>query len=408
MSHFIYKTRKNNGEIVKGEQDAADRYELYKMWKQSGEDVGEIINVKEKKFSRFKDLSFSLPSLHSIKTHEKITFARSLGSMITAGLSMSRALTVMERQTKNKELKKILIALETSINEGKTLSEAMGNFKKVFSPIFISMVAAGEQSGTLAESLKIVALQMDKSYSLQRRVKGAMMYPSIILGAMIIIAILMLTFIVPTLMKTFTEMNLSLPASTKFVLWSSSMVIEHGILVFLVFVLLVVVYILWSKSNGGKKIIHYAILKIPVIGEIVKEVNSARTARTLSSLLTSGVDMVESVRITKDVVQNMYYKAVLEKAEGTITKGEPISKIFIENTKLYPIFLGEMMSVGEETGKIGEMLMGVAVFYEDDVEQRTKDMSTIIEPFLMVIIGAAVGFFAISMISPMYSLVNVI
>lgn len=405
MSHFIYKAKKPTGEIYKSEKDAQDRYELYRMLKDSGE---EVIDVQEKgtASSLLKMSSFSF--FNNVKAQEKINFARNLGSMITAGLSMSRALSVMERQTKNKEMKKVLIALQKDVSEGKTLSTAMSSFKKVFSPLFISMVAAGEQSGNLAESLKIVGLQMDKNYALQRRVKGAMMYPSIILIAMILIAILMLTYIVPTLMKTFTELKLDLPTSTKFVLFASNLVRDHGLLVFLAAAVIIGILVAWSKRPSGKNVIHYAILKIPVVGGIIKEVNAARTARTLSSLLNSGVDVVESVRITMDVIQNVHYKEILKRAGEAIKKGDPISKIFTENEKLYPLFLGEMMNVGEETGKIGEMLMGVAVFYEDDVEQKTKDMSTIIEPFLMVFIGAAVGFFAVAMISPMYSLVNVI
>ncbi len=407
MSHFIYKAKKPTGEIYKGEKDAQDRYELYRMLKEGGE---EVVDVQEKGTagSFLKMPSLSLSFLNNVKTQEKINFARNLGSMITAGLAMSRALSVMERQTKNKVMKNILISLQKDVSEGKTLSTAMSSYKNVFSPLFISMVSAGEQSGNLAESLKIVGVQMDKNYALQRRVKGAMMYPSIILIAMILIAILMLTYIVPTLMKTFTELKLDLPLSTKFVLFTSNLVRDHGLVVFLTIAVIIGALIVWSKRPSGKNVIHYAVLKIPVIGGIIKEVNAARTARTLSSLLNSGVDVVESVRITKDVIQNVHYKEILEKAGEAIKKGDPISKIFTENEKLYPLFLGEMMNVGEETGKIGEMLIGVAVFYEEDVEQKTKDMSTIIEPFLMVFIGAAVGFFAVAMISPMYSLVNVI
>lgn len=407
MSRFIYKAKRADGEIYKGEKEAKDRYDLYKILKQEGD---EIIDVKEKreKGAMTKGFNISLPFLHSVKMQEKITFARNLGSMIKAGLSVSRALSVMERQTSNKELKKILISIQKNINEGKTLSESLKVHSNVFNSIFVSMVSAGEQSGTLSESLQIVAIQMDKSYSLQRRIRGAMMYPSVILFAMILIAVLMLTYIVPTLMKTFTELKLELPLSTRFVLGASNLVRDNGLLVFLVAVLLIGGIIIWSKRDSGKKFFHYLILKIPIIGNIIKEVNTARTARTLSSLITSGVDMVESIRITMDVVQNVYYKKVLEKAGDIIKKGEPISKVFSENSKLYPVFIGEMMSVGEETGKMGEMLMGVAVFYEEDVEQKTKDMSTVIEPFLMVLIGGAVGFFAIAMISPMYSLVNVI
>jgi type IV pilus assembly protein PilC len=407
MPHFIYKAKRSDGEIYKGTKDAKDRFELYRMLKESGE---EAVDVQEKGVNKgfSEGFSMSLPFFHSIKAQDKINFARNLSAMISAGLAMSRALSVMERQTKNKKLRDILISLQKDISEGKTLSQAMSKYKDVFSALFISMVAAGEQSGTLAESLRIVGMQMDKSFALQRRVKGAMMYPGIILSAMVIIAILMLTFIVPTLMKTFTELKVQLPASTRFVLFLSDSLRDYWPIVFMLFVAIVVLFYLFKKSATGKSIIDFLVLKIPVIGEIIKEVNSARTARTLSSLLSSGVDVVESVRITTDVMQNVHYKAILKKAGEAIEKGDPISKIFTQNEKYYPLFLGEMMNVGEETGKIGDMLFGVANFYEEDVDQRTKDMSTIIEPFLMVIIGAAVGFFAISMISPMYSLVNVI
>ncbi|MES3031410.1 MAG: type II secretion system F family protein, partial [Patescibacteria group bacterium] len=346
--------------------------------------------------------------LGGVKMQEKINFARNLSAMLSAGLALSRALSVMERQTKNKTLKNVLTSLETEISHGKTLSLAMGSFKKVFSPLFISMVGAGEQSGNLTESLKVVGLQMEKVFTLQRKVRGAMMYPAIILIVMIIIGVLMLTFIVPTLMKTFLDLKIELPASTRFILFMSNLMRDHGFLVLLGVAICIGGIWMWSKRESGKKVIHYAILKIPIIGGIIKEVNAARTARTLSSLLNSGVDVVESVRITKDVMQNVYYKEILDKAGEAIKKGDPISKVFSENEKFYPLFLSEMMNVGEETGKVGEMLLGVAVFYEDDVEQKTKDMSTIIEPFLMVFIGAAVGFFAIAMVSPMYSLVDVI
>jgi type IV pilus assembly protein PilC len=148
--------------------------------------------------------------------------------------------------------------------------------------------------------------------------------------------------------------------------------------------------------------------RFPIIGPIVKEINAARMARTLSSLMSSGVDVVVALSVTQDVLQNSYYRKVITEAQASIEKGEPISSVFIKHEDLYPIFVGEMMSVGEETGKMGDMLLGVAVFYEDEVDQKTKNMSTLIEPFLMVFMGIAVGFFAISMLAPTYSLVNAI
>jgi type IV pilus assembly protein PilC len=404
MAHFIFKARKSGGQVYKGERDAKDRYEIYRILKQSGE---EVLSVDERRgFSFSKISSLTLPFLNGIKAHEKITFTRNLGSMIKAGLSMSRALTVMQKQGKSPQVKKIIATLIEEISKGKTLSEAMGLFKNMFSPLVISMVHSGEQSGTLAEALKVVSTQMDKNYTLQKRIRGALMYPGIILCAMIVIAIILLTYIVPTLMKTFSELNLALPASTRFILGISSLIQNHGIVLLLAIIIVGGLLYIWSRQENGKKVIHYAVLKIPVIGNLIKEVNAARTARSLSSLVNSGVDVLESIKITTDIVQNVHYKRVLQDAAVSVEKGEPISKIFTQNDKLYPLFLGEMISVGEETGKIGEMLLGVAVYYEEDVDQKTKDMSTIIEPVLMVFIAAAVGFFAVAMISPMYSLVN--
>lgn len=404
MSLYLYTARNiETSAKVSGEREAHDKFEVYKILKAEGLDV---ITVKEKSSS---SLSFNMPSfLNKVKVPEKIAFARNLGSMIEAGLSVSRALSVLERQTSNKKLQGIITDLITKISEGTTFSDAMAMHPKVFSHLFISMVRAGEQSGTLAQAFKLVALQMERMYTLQRKVRGALMYPGIIFSVMIIIGVLMLTYIVPTLTKTFIELNVDLPASTKFIIFMSDLFRNHGLLTLVGVVAAGLLVYSWVRTESGKKFFDWMFLKIPVIGEIVREVNTARTARTLSSLLTSGVDVVESVRITGDVLQNYHYKKVLEETGEKIKKGSPMSEFFISHKEIYPVFLGEMMSVGEETGKMGEMLLGVAKYYEEDVEQRTKDMSTIIEPFLMVIIGAAVGFFALSMISPMYSLTSAI
>jgi type IV pilus assembly protein PilC len=343
-----------------------------------------------------------------IKTIEKINFARNLGSMLEAGLALSRALSVLERQSHNKAFKKVLSELISDISKGSTLSDAMTKHPKVFAQLFVSMVRAGEQSGTLAESFKVVATQMDKSYTLERKVKGALIYPGVILCAMILIGILMFVFVVPTLTKTFVELNVALPLSTRVVLGISDVFQNYGLLVLIAIAASVWAVTWWSRRPSGKQVIHALVLKLPIVGGLVQEVNTARTARTLSSLLGSGVDVVESVTITAAVIQNVHFRRVLEQACGAIKKGDLMSKVFAEARTLYPVFISEMMSVGEETGKTGEMLAGVAHYYEDDVEQKTKDMSTVIEPVLMIVIAAGVGFFAIAMISPMYSLVNAI
>ena len=405
MSKFIFKAKKQGGEIYQAEKDAADRYELYRLIRESGD---ELVSVKEKTKGDGLRIHISFGFMKRVKAIERINFARNLGSMIGAGLPLSRALSVLERQAHNKNLKEIIIKVRTDIDKGLTFAEALAKYPKVFTPIFVSMVHAGEQSGTMASSLKVIALQLENSFALERRVRGALMYPAVIIGAMIIIAILMFMFVIPTLLSTFISLNVQLPFTTQIILDISNIVQHEGLYLIIGIVLIGVGFVRWSRTALGKNINHSLVIRLPIVGPLVREVNTARTARTLSSLLGAGVDFVESVSITAQVIQNVHFRAVLEKAGEAIKKGDLMSQIFAHNEKLYPIFLSEMMSVGEETGKIGEMLSNVATYYEEDVDQKTKDMSTIIEPLIMVMIGAGVGFFAVAMISPMYSLVNAI
>ncbi|MDE2041098.1 MAG: type II secretion system F family protein [Patescibacteria group bacterium] len=407
MSHFIFKAKKSTGETYSGERDAKDRYELYRMLRESGD---EIVEFKEKAARSAFNVNISFGFLGTrVKMIEKINFARNLGSMLQAGLPLSRALGVLERQIHNRGFKQIIADILSEIDKGTTFADALARHPKVFPPIFVSMVHAGEQSGTLAEALKVIATQMDSTFSLERRIRGALMYPAVIVTAMILIAILMFIFVVPTLLKTFTDLKVQLPITTQIVLGISTVLRQYGLVVLVILLIVSAAFWWWSKRPSGKRVIHAVILKIPLVGGLVQEVNTARTARTLSSLLGSGVDVVESVSITSEVIQNVHFRRVLNQAAEAIKKGELMSKIFGEaGAKLYPAFFSEMMNVGEETGKTGEMLLGVAHYYEEDVDQKTKDMSTIIEPFLILVIGAAVGFFAVSMITPMYSLVNAI
>jgi type IV pilus assembly protein PilC len=284
----------------------------------------------------------------------------------------------------------------------------MKDHPQVFSKLIVAMVGAGEESGSLAESLTIVSEQMDNIYKLQKKVKGAMIYPAVIVSVMIIIGILMLIYVVPGLTETFKDVKVELPLSTKIVIFVSDFMKNNAILAFVGIVMAVSIAYGWAKTKSGKKFIDFLTLRFPVISNIIKETNAARTSRTLSSLLSSGVPVAQALGITGDVIQNSYYTEVLKQSQESVEKGEPISSIFIKNDHLYPIFVGEMINVGEETGNMSKMLMEVALFYENEVNQKTKDMSTIIEPFLMVFIGAVVGFFALSMITPMYSIMDTI
>lgn len=403
MPKFNFKAVKPSGETYEATRESADKFSLYKEVRNEGDTVVGVSELKTSKNPLFPRI-FAIFGI--VKMHEKIIFAKNLGAMLSAGLSLSRSLSIIERQTKNKRLKKITVSLNEDISRGKTLSEAMKEHPQVFSNLLVAMVGAGEESGSLAESLSIVSSQMENIYKLQKKVKGAMIYPAVIVAVMLIIGTLMLIYVIPGLTKTFKDVKVELPMSTKIVIFASDFMKNNSVLVFVGLIFAVGLLYAWTRTKKGKKSIDFIILHLPVISGIARETNSARTSRTLSSLLSAGVPVARALGITGDVVQNSYYKEVLKESERSVEKGDSISSVFIKNDHLYPIFVGEMISVGEETGNMASMLMETALFYENEVSQKTKDMSTVIEPFLMVFIGAVVGFFAISMITPMYSIMN--
>lgn len=403
MTRFSYKIQNSAGKIETGAMEATDKFSLAAQFKNDGKIVISLSEFKQKDYFKLEVLN---EMLSRIKLQDKIIFAKNLSAMLNAGLSLSRALGVLERQTTNLKFKKVLQSLVDNISKGKSLSDGMKEFSNVFPPLFVSMVGAGEESGNLADSLLIIGNQLEKTYLLKKKIKGAMIYPAIVITAMIIIAVLMFMFVVPTLSETFKSMNVALPTSTAFIIGMSDFLVNHGILALLIVVIVITAVVLFVRTPKGKRYMELTLLHLPVISKIVKESNSARTARTLSSLLSAGVDVVEAIGITKSVVQNSYYKDVLEKAGENVQKGIPLSSIFMEHSDIYPVLVGEMIEVGEETGKLSDMLLRVAEFYENEVDTATRDLSTIIEPILMVVIGAGVGFFAVSMITPMYTVMS--
>ncbi len=384
--------------------DALDRFAVYRSIRERGD---HIVSIDEEKKKGFFSFSFSV-TLNGISGDEKVIVIRNLGAMLEAGLTTSRALSVLERQSKKRRLKEVLKSLVSEVERGSPLSIALSKFADVFSPLLISMVRAGEESGKLSESLRVVAVQMEKANTLKKKIRGAMMYPSIVLAAMVVIGILMLIYVVPTLTQTFNELGGELPPTTKFVISLSQFFSGHPLTSLGLIIAAVVGVVVFAKTPRGRMTIDFIMLRVPLIRGLVAETNAARTTRTLSSLLSSGVDMVLAVSITREVVQNVFYQKVLHEAEKEVVGGGALSATFSRYPNLYPPLVSEMVAVGEETGRLSFLLKETAEFYENSVEQQTKDLSTIIEPFLMLIIGAAVGFFALSMIAPIYSLSNAI
>lgn len=404
MPKFVYKGKTAEGSSVRETVEAPDRYAVYDIARTNGHIVSSVSEPERFSVNRFFNVEKINYFLSKVKADELVMATRNLSSMLKAGLPLSRALSVLERQTKNPRMKGVMMAVRESINKGNPFNVALKEFPKTFSKLYTAMVRAGEESGALAPSLQTIGLQLERSSNLRKKIKGAMIYPCIVIGVMTIIGILMMIYVIPTITATFTKTGGELPVSTQILINTSDFLNNHGMLALLGFVGIVAGLISFGKTKIGRYIIHKSLLYIPVIGNLVKQTNSAYTARTLSSLLSSGVDVIGALNITEDVLQNVHYKAILREAATHVEKGGALSEVFVAHEELYPILVGEMISVGEETGQISSMLTEVADFYENEVEQKTKDLSTIIEPILMVVIGGVVGFFALAMIAPIYSI----
>ena len=402
MAKFTYTAEKKDGEVYKGVGEAKDRFDLYEIVRREG---GHLLSLdSDTSGMRYFSFAYWNSRIGTVSEQEKILFSRNLGVMLGAGLPLSRALSVMERQAHNSRLATVVSEIASEVRRGTTLHEALSKFPNTFPKLMTAMVHAGEEGGDLATSLQVSSEQMERSSEMKKKVKSAMLYPSIILIAIFGIGALMMIYVVPTLSDTFRELGSKLPLSTRVIVGLSDFLVNYtllcviGVLGFIIFIAL------GLRTDIGKRILDTIAIRMPLIGGMVREVNAARTARTMASLLTAGVDVISALEITHDVVQNSYFREVILEAQKSIGEGVPLSAVFVRRSELYPPLVGEMMAVGEETGQTSEMLKRLAIYYENEVDRKTKDMSTIIEPFLMLFIGAVVGFFAISIITPIYGI----
>ncbi len=406
MQKFTYKGATASGAIVEETVEAVDRYAVYDIARRSGHTVSLVEELKPWSLSRLINVEKINYFLSRVKGDELVMVTRNLSSMLRAGLPLTRALSVIERQSKNPRLKGVMKGVRESINKGDQFFQGLKMYPETFSPLYIAMVRAGEESGGLAPALETISLQLERSSNLRKKIKGAMIYPAIVISVMVIIGVLMMIYVIPTITDTFKNLGNELPATTQLLIDTSDFVSANGLLVIAGIIVTVLGIIFFKRTMLGKKVFHKTYIHLPVIGELVKQTNSAYTARTLSSLLSAGVDVIGALNITEDVIQNVHYKVIIHDAAVEVEKGNALSATFVAHENLYPILVGEMILVGEETGQISNMLSELATFYETEVEQKTKDLSTIIEPVLMVVIGGVVGFFALAMIAPIYSITD--
>ena len=401
MPKYFYQATSAEGEIESGFLDAKDEAELAKNLRQKGYIlVSASLEKKKERFGFFRNIK-------GISLKDKLFFTRNLRLMIKSGISLPKALSILSAQTGNKKFQEILFKIKDEIIKGKKLSEALKDYPDTFSELYSSMVEIGEETGNLEDVLKGLSKQMERTYELRAKIKGAMVYPSVIIIAMAGIGILMMITVVPKLAETFEELGIDLPFTTRVVITTANLMFKFWFLLPIVFLIIILLFkkLLTSSKKRNKRIDGF-LLKIPVISSIIKESNIAYTARTLTALINAGVPIIKSLEIVSRTLDNFYFREAMEVSSREVKKGKKLSDVLKNFPKVYSITFSEMLAIGEETGETADILEKIADFSESEVDSLTKNLSAVIEPVIMIIVGTAIGFFAVSMIQPMYSMLG--
>lgn len=343
-------------------------------------------------------------SLTSVSMAHKLFFIQNLGVMVKAGIPLVETLKAISEQTTNLKLKAVLLDVRTNIEKGNPFHESLARHPKIFDQLFINMVKAGETSGKLEEALIQVHQQMKKTHELSRKVKGALIYPAIVVTAMAGIAVGMMVFVIPNITAVFKEMNATLPLATRILIAVSSFMAKN--ILWLAPGVLIAMFLFWRliKWRVGQYYWQALLLKLPIIGPIIKKINIARFARTLSSLLNTAVPIVKAIQTTGEVLGNVHYQNALFTSQIKIKQGLTMEEALADFKKLFPPVVLQMVAVGEKSGALDKILSEMAGFYEEEVHQVMNSLPSILEPVLILIIGSAVGAMAVAVIMPMYSL----
>ena len=343
-----------------------------------------------------------------IKPKSLQIFSRQFATMIEAGLSVVAALLILEDQTEDKYLAQVIEELRGDVEGGLLLSQAMGRHPKVFTRLFVSMVEAGEAAGILDQVLDRMAFQIERETKLRSRVKGAMMYPTMVLIFATLVLTGMLLFLVPFFTKVFATLGGTLPTLTLYVVGASDFLKHDWYVVLGVGIGATVGFKKWRKTEHGRRNWDRFKLKIPMkIGDVVLKITMARFSRTFSTLVAAGVDIIKSIEITSQTAGNWVVESALLEAKQKVHEGVPISQPLVENP-VFPPMVSQMIKVGEETGELDKMLGKIADFYEEEVDASISTLTSIIEPLMMIGVGLMVGVIIIAMYMPMFKMLSLV
>ncbi len=399
MSTYVFKAMDLAGVKARGELEADSKQAVSDQLKQRGLIV---LEIADKHASR----EIELPGQKRVNASELAVFSRQLATMITSGMSILRALYVLEWQTENKFLKETIVAVRKDVEAGLSLSDSLARHPKVFNPLFVAMTQAGEAGGVLEDALLRVADQLEKDASLRRQIKSAMVYPILVIVFAVGVMMALVAFLVPVFEGVFKQFGGELPSITKVSVFLSHAVTGYWWLIFLLAAGTIVSFLKWKKSSWGRPQWDHFRLRIPMkIGTIVQQVAVARWSRTLSSLTSAGVPLLLALDITGRTGGNVAVEEAMEGVIASVKRGGTIAAPLAQ-APIFPVMVTHMVGVGEETGALDTMLSKVAEFYEDQVEASVKALTSILEPIMIIVIGSIVGFIVISMYLPLFTVYN--
>ncbi len=394
---FKYKAKDRDGEIVEDVIQAGSKKEAVTFLKSDEFQILTIQNLEEKGMGIFGG---------GISVSEKAAFCRFMGTMLRSGLPLPEAVDIIRQESESKKMKQVLFDISFHVRKGETLSSVLAKYKSDFDSVFLTMVKAGEESGTLEKAFDYLAKQLLASYELAQKVKSSMMYPIVILSAMLANAMIMLGFVLPKMSDVFLSLNVTLPPVTKFILQTGKTVGANMALTFGAFFAVILFVVMLFMIRKSREFIVSYLVKLPVVSKVMDQLDTARFARTLSTLLRSGVPIMVALDVSADVLsQPSLKKQAIEFSQG-VARGESLSDILKNKKNSFPVTMIQTIRAGEKTGSLEIVLDELAGFYEMEVDYSLKRATALLEPLLMLIIGVAVGGMVVLMITPIYSIVG--
>jgi type IV pilus assembly protein PilC len=398
MSRFLYRAKNDKGEIVSGTVQAKNEFEADKILQQNKLYAVDIMPEH--------DIALPALFLPKITLKDRALFARQLATMISAGLPLTKSLSILARQARTDRLREIFYKIYRDLEEGYSFSTSLAKHPEAFDRVFVSVAKSGESSGNLDTVLEQLAKRLESSQDFALKIKGALYYPIFVLIALVGIATYMLIAIIPKLEGVFTQAGVTLPWATRALIAISGFVTHQWWLLIIIIAIIFVAVRFWLVSDAGSRAYDDAQLRIPIVKDLSQGLYMSRFARIMEMLIKSGVPILDSLKIVSDTMNNIIYEETIREIVVEVERGVPLSTP-LQRSEVFPNIIGQMVAVGEQTGKLDQVLDKVATYYEEETSEHIKALSTLVEPIILIIVGAGVAFIIFAILVPIYNIAQV-